>query len=96
MLTNIGKIETNQDLNIKDAKYRGFASISIPPDLDTHKTYHGSADNRIRMWFAAGTLRDSPTQAHATIGEAAREHDIGLTMYCAEAPRDSTIFRYYY
>jgi cytosine/adenosine deaminase-related metal-dependent hydrolase len=34
--------------------------------------------------------------AHATIGEAARAHDIGLTMHCAEAPKDLTIYRDYY
>lgn len=48
------------------------------------------------MWFAAGTPRGSPSSAHAAIGECARENDIGLTMHCAEAPRDLDIYRQYY
>lgn len=31
--------------------------------------------------------------AHAAIGEAAQKHNVGLTMHCAEAPRDLSIYR---
>lgn len=48
------------------------------------------------MWFAAGTPRGSAMAMHAEIGEAARAHDVGLTMHCAEAPKDLAIYRDYY
>lgn len=35
-------------------------------------------------------------EAHAAIGEAATDNDIGLTMHCAEAPKDLDIYRQYY
>lgn len=34
--------------------------------------------------------------AHASIGETARTHNIGVTMHCAEAPKDLPIYREYY
>ena len=34
--------------------------------------------------------------AHASIGETARAQDIGVTMHCAEAPKDLPIYREYY
>ncbi|KAI4648127.1 hypothetical protein J4E93_004538 [Alternaria ventricosa] len=88
--------ETNSDLNMKDARDRDVDSMSVEVALSAHKKYHGSSDDRIHMWFAAGTPRGSPMAVHATIGEAARAHDIGLTMHCAEAPKDLPIYRQYY
>ncbi|KAI4685252.1 uncharacterized protein J4E84_005979 [Alternaria hordeiaustralica] len=88
--------ETNSDLNMKDARDRDVDSMSVEVALSAHKKYHGSSDDRLHMWFAAGTPRGSPMAVHATIGEAARAHDIGLTMHCAEAPKDLPIYRQYY
>lgn len=53
-------------------------------------------DDRLHIWFAAGTPRGSPASAHAAIGEAAREHNIGVTMHCAEAPKDLNIYEDFY
>ncbi|KAI4617811.1 hypothetical protein J4E83_006143 [Alternaria metachromatica] len=88
--------ETNSDLNMKDARDRDVDSMSVEVALSAHKKYHGSSNDRLHMWFAAGTPRGSPMAVHATIGEAARAHDIGLTMHCAEAPKDLPIYRQYY
>jgi cytosine/adenosine deaminase-related metal-dependent hydrolase len=88
--------ESNPDLNMKDARDRDVNSMSVAAALSAHKKHHGSFNDRLHMWFAAGTPRGSPMAAHATIGEAARAHDIGLTMHCAEAPKDLTIYRNYY
>lgn len=88
--------ETNPDLKLKDARDRDVSSMSVSSALDAHGKYHGSNNNRLHVWFAAGTPRGSPSTAHLTIGETARKHDIGLTMHCAEAPKDLPIYRKYY
>jgi cytosine/adenosine deaminase-related metal-dependent hydrolase len=81
---------------MEDARDRDVDSMSVAAALSAHQMYHGSFNDRLHMWFAAGTPRGSPMAAHSTIGEAARAHDIGLTMHCAEAPKDLTIYRDYY
>jgi cytosine/adenosine deaminase-related metal-dependent hydrolase len=67
--------------------------MSVSSALAAHKQYHGTLNNRLEIWFAAGTPRGSPMSAHAAIGAAAKAHDIGITMHCAEAPADLGIFR---
>jgi cytosine/adenosine deaminase-related metal-dependent hydrolase len=89
----IKAVETNPDLNLKDARDRDVESMSISSALAAHEKYHGSFDDRLHMWFSAGTPRGSPISAHASIGEAAQAHNIGLTMHCAEAPKDLSIYR---
>ncbi|KAF3040059.1 hypothetical protein E8E12_003086 [Didymella heteroderae] len=89
----IKSVETNPDLNMKDARDRDVESMSIESALQAHRNHHGSCGDRLHMWFSAGTPRGSPMAAHAAIGEAARAHDIGLTMHCAEAPKDLSIYR---
>ncbi|KAH7308624.1 5-methylthioadenosine/S-adenosylhomocysteine deaminase n1 [Stachybotrys elegans] len=88
--------ETNSDLNLKDARDRDVASMSVSSAVAAHEKYHGTSNSRLHMWLAAGTPRGSPSAAHAAIGEAAHKHDIGLTMHCAEAPKDREIYRQYY
>ncbi|EOA88849.1 uncharacterized protein SETTUDRAFT_106210 [Exserohilum turcica Et28A] len=88
--------ESNPDLNIKDARDRDVDSMSVAAALAAHKKHHGTCNNRLHVWFAAGTPRGSPVAAHAAIGEAARAHDIGVTMHCVEAPKDLPIYRQYY
>jgi cytosine/adenosine deaminase-related metal-dependent hydrolase len=89
----IKTVETNPGLGLKDARDRDVESMSIESALQAHQKHHGSCQDRLHMWFSAGTPRGSPMAAHAAIGEAARAHDIGLTMHCAEAPRDLCIYR---
>jgi cytosine/adenosine deaminase-related metal-dependent hydrolase len=88
--------ETNADLNMKDARDRDVASMSIESALSAHEKHHGASNDRLHIWFAAGTPRGSPSFAHAAIGAAAKKHDIGVTMHCAEAPKDREIYRQYY
>lgn len=89
----IKAVETNPDLNMKDARDRDVESMSIASALAAHQDHHGTCDDRLHMWFSAGTPRGSPMSAHAAIGDVARAHDIGLTMHCAEAPKDLSIYR---
>ncbi|KAF1925361.1 5-methylthioadenosine/S-adenosylhomocysteine deaminase n1 [Didymella exigua CBS 183.55] len=86
-------VETNPDLNMRDLRDRDVESMSIETALQAHETHHGSCEDRLHMWLSAGTPRGSPMSAHAAIGEAARAHNIGLTMHCAEAPKDLAIYR---
>jgi cytosine/adenosine deaminase-related metal-dependent hydrolase len=88
--------ESNPDLNLKDARDRDVDSMSVSAALSAYKEYHSTGGDRLHIWFAAGTPRGSPMAAHALIGETARAQNIGLTMHCAEAPKDLTIYRQYY
>ncbi|KAH6699015.1 5-methylthioadenosine/S-adenosylhomocysteine deaminase n1 [Leptodontidium sp. MPI-SDFR-AT-0119] len=96
----IGKLvkfeETNKDLNITDPRDRDLSSMSIPSMLSAHEEFDGSYDDRIHVWAAAGTPRGSPLSSHHEIGKTCKKHDIGLTMHCAEAPKDLEIYRSQY
>jgi cytosine/adenosine deaminase-related metal-dependent hydrolase len=85
--------ESNKDLNIKDPRDRDVTSMSVSSMLAAYAKHNGSCNDRLHVWAAAGTPRGSPLSSHVGIGEACREHDIGLTMHCAEAPKDLTIYR---
>lgn len=85
--------ESNQELNLKDPRDRDIESMSVESMLAAHAKWDGALDGRLHVWAAAGTPRGSPLSSHRGIGEACREHDIGLTMHCAEAPKDLTIYR---
>lgn len=67
--------------------------MSIESALAAHSQHHGSHNDRLHVWMAAGTPRGSPAAAHKAIGDTCRAHDIGLTMHCAEAPKDLSIYR---
>lgn len=70
--------------------------MSLQSALATHGQYHGTCDGRLHVWMAAGTPRGSPAAAHKAIGDACEQHDMGLTMHCAEAPKDLEIYREHY
>jgi cytosine/adenosine deaminase-related metal-dependent hydrolase len=70
--------------------------MSLDAAIIAHKDHHGSVHDRLHIWFSAGTPRGSPIDAHAAIGQAASKLDIGVTMHCAEAPKDLSIYRQYY
>ena len=89
----IKSVETNSKIDMKDARDRDVESMSIESALQAHRSHHGSCNDRLHMWFSAGTPRGSPIAAHSAIGVMARRHDIGLTMHCAEAPKDLSIYR---
>lgn len=94
---NQGKLvkfeESNKELNITDPRDKDIISMSISSMLSAHEKHHGSFNDRLHVWAAAGTPRGSPLSSHLGIGEACRKHDIGLTMHCAEAPKDLNIYK---
>lgn len=85
--------ESNKELNITDPRDKDVASMSISSMLAAHEKHHGTFNGRLHVWAAAGTPRGSPLSSHLGIGEACKVRDIGLTMHCAEAPRDLAIYR---
>lgn len=85
--------ETNPALGISDPRDKDLNSMSIASALTAHEKHHGSFNNRLQVWLAAGTPRGSPASAHKAIGDVCRKHSIGLTMHCAEAPKDLDIYR---
>jgi cytosine/adenosine deaminase-related metal-dependent hydrolase len=92
----IKSAESNPEMKLKDPRDRDVSLMSLSSALEAHKKYHKAADGRLHMWLAAGTPRGSPISAHAAIGSAARELNLGMTMHCAEAPKDLKIYRDYY
>ncbi|KAL2068492.1 hypothetical protein VTL71DRAFT_14829 [Oculimacula yallundae] len=96
----IGKLvkfeETNQSLNLTDPRDKDLSSMSISSMLSAHENFNGAYDDRIQVWAAAGTPRGSPLSSHHEIGKTCKEHAIGLTMHCAEAPKDLEIYRSQY
>src|SRR5882757_1556135 len=84
--------ESNKELNITDPRDKDVSSMSISSMLAAHEKHHGTFNDRLHVWAAAGTPRGSPLSSHLGIGEACKERDIGLTMHCAEAPRDLAIY----
>lgn len=78
---------------MKDPRDRDISNMSIEAALAAHGKYHGSSSGRVHVWMAAGTPRGTAESAHKAIGDACCEHGIGLTMHCAEAPKDLVIYR---
>ncbi|KAK7965989.1 uncharacterized protein PG986_000266 [Apiospora aurea] len=89
-------VETNPALEIADARDKDLDHMSIPSLLAAHTEFHGTRNDRIHVWAACGTPRGAPLSSFAEVGKACKQHDIGITMHCAEAPRDLPIFREVY
>lgn len=85
--------ETNAKLGISDPRDKDIESMSIESALAVHEKHHGSFDDQLHVWMAAGTPRGSPSSTHKAIGDACQKHDIGITMHCAEAPNDFEIYK---
>ncbi|KIW70613.1 hypothetical protein PV04_02867 [Phialophora macrospora] len=85
--------ETNQATGMIDARDRDISSMSLGAAVAAHQQYHGTQGGRLHVWIAAATPRGSPEEAHKAIGDASAAHGINLTMHCAEAPDDRSIYR---
>ena len=79
-----------------DPRDRDVASMSLESALAAYEQYHGTCDGRLHVWMAAGTPRGSQAAAHKAIGDSCEQHGMGLTMHCAEAPKDLEIYREQY
>ena len=71
--------------------------MSLDSALRTIDEFTGAADGRIHAWLAIGTPRGTAADFHREVGEAAAQHGgLGITMHCAEAPKDLEIFHEHY
>ncbi|GKZ17743.1 hypothetical protein AbraIFM66951_010851 [Aspergillus brasiliensis] len=84
--------ETNRQLSITDPRDRDLLSMSIPGLLSAHDSHHGTYNNRLHVWAAAGTPRGAPASLYRELGQTCASHNISLTMHCAEAPKDREIY----
>ncbi|KAF7560185.1 hypothetical protein G7046_g3983 [Stylonectria norvegica] len=91
-LGKLVKVEEKNDIGMTDPRDRDISSMSIDAALAAHDKYHGTCDGRLHVWVAAGTPRGTDEAAHKAIGDACSEHGMGLTMHCAEAPKDRVIY----
>lgn len=81
--------ESNADKSIVDARDKDASFMSISSMLKAHGKHHGSFNDRLHVWAAAGTPRGQTSiHAHEQIGIISKKNDIGFTMHCAEAPQD--------
>jgi cytosine/adenosine deaminase-related metal-dependent hydrolase len=85
--------ETNPAVGMSDARDKDVSSMSISSAVAAYEKFNGSFNDRLHIWMACGTPRGSPIKAHSDIGEAAKARNMGITMHCAEAPKDLEIFR---
>ncbi|CAO2650804.1 Nn.00g091010.m01.CDS01 [Neocucurbitaria sp. VM-36] len=92
-LGKLVKVEETNKFGLTDPRDRDVSSMSIGAALAAYEKYHGSCGGRLHVWMAAGTPRGSAERDHKAIGDACSEHGIGLTMHCAEAPKDLVIYR---
>ncbi|RAK96801.1 amidohydrolase [Aspergillus ibericus CBS 121593] len=84
--------ETNRQLSITDPRDKDLLAMSIPALISAHQQHHGTHNNRLHVWAAAGTPRGAPASLYCELGESCAEHGISITMHCAEAPKDREIY----
>jgi cytosine/adenosine deaminase-related metal-dependent hydrolase len=84
--------ESNPALSLTDPRDRDAAAMSLEQGLLAHEKFHKSYNDRLHMWLAVGTPRGNSEDFHAAVGSAAYDREIGITMHCAEAPKDLEIY----
>lgn len=84
--------ETNRQLSISDPRDQDLLAMSIPELLNAHHKHHRSHDDKLHVWAAAGTPRGTSIDKYRDLGEVCSSNGISLTMHCAEAPKDRTIY----
>ncbi|RVX67688.1 hypothetical protein B0A52_07811 [Exophiala mesophila] len=92
-LGKLVKVEESNKFGLSDPRDRDVSNMSIEAAVTAHGKFHGSCNGRLHVWMAAGTPRGTDESAHKAIGDACSEHGMGLTMHCAEAPKDLVIYR---
>lgn len=85
--------ETNSATGMIDARDKDVDAMSLESAVRAHDVHHGSLENRLHVWMALGTPRGNDPSFHREAAQAARDRDMGITMHCAEAPRDLDIYR---
>lgn len=88
--------ETNSATGMIDARDKDVDAMSLDAALEAHISHHGLFEDRLHVWLALGTPRGSDPSFHREAAEAANARGMGITMHCAEAPRDLEIYQQSY
>jgi cytosine/adenosine deaminase-related metal-dependent hydrolase len=92
----VKSVETNVAAGIRDARDGAVNSMSLQAAIEAYDKYNGKFDDKLHIWFAAGSPRGAPVSDFQEIGKAAKSRDTGITMHCAEAPSDNTLYHQHY
>ncbi|KAJ4163574.1 hypothetical protein LMH87_005295 [Akanthomyces muscarius] len=88
----LGKLVKATDPNLKDGlpdpRDIDAQQMSMDAMLAAHAKHDGSCGGRLQAWVALGTPRGSSEAAYQAIGDKCERHSLGITMHCAEAPKD--------
>ncbi|OAQ99584.1 hypothetical protein LLEC1_02930 [Akanthomyces lecanii] len=88
----LGKLVKTTDPGSKDGlpdpRDIDAQQMSMDAMLAAHAKHHGSCGGRLQTWVALGTPRGSPEAAYHALGETCEKNSFGITMHCAEAPKD--------
>jgi cytosine/adenosine deaminase-related metal-dependent hydrolase len=71
---------------------KDLIAMSIPSLISAHQKHHESYNGRLHVWAAAGTPRGASRPSYLELGDVCSSHGISITMHCAEAPKDLTIY----
>jgi cytosine/adenosine deaminase-related metal-dependent hydrolase len=83
-------------VGIKDDRDQAVDSMSLNSAMDAYNKFNGSFDDRLELWLSAGSPRGAPISDYQAIGDLAHSKNIGITMHCAEAPKDKTVYQEHY
>lgn len=85
-------VDPDANDGLADPRDIDASHMSMETMLTAHTRYHGTCDGRLQAWVAIGTPRGSSEAAYRAIGDACETHGLGITMHCAEAPKDRLIY----
>ncbi|KAK5124906.1 hypothetical protein LTR85_001096 [Meristemomyces frigidus] len=86
-------VETNKAVGMTDARDKDVESMSVDAAIEAFEKFDGGCEDRLAVWMALGTPRGNDVTFHAEAAKRAKATGMGLTMHCAEAPKDLEIYR---
>jgi cytosine/adenosine deaminase-related metal-dependent hydrolase len=86
-------VETRAAVGMVDARDKDVDAMSVDAAYESFDRFDGSCDGRLGVWMALGTPRGNDAAFHRQAAKQAKEKGMGVTMHCAEAPKDLEIYR---
>jgi len=80
------------DLNMADARDRHAIQMTLEHAMDCYLRFNGCYNDRVKIFFGITTPRGVSIEQFQKIGRVAKQNRIGITMHCAEAQADHTIY----
>ncbi|ETS85866.1 hypothetical protein PFICI_03891 [Pestalotiopsis fici W106-1] len=81
---------------IRDDRDGNAGQMTIEAAKLAHEQYHGSYNDRVSVWMASETPRGQDEAGFQAVGTACKDHNIRLTVHCAEAPDDCHLIAKHY